>query len=397
MQHEQDTHILDLMREGAREALERDQTWVEPMYEAVGELFDIAEDTTASAAIRRYNLLSSTHFATSILSDPTLPVEAFIDPEIRVQLREQIRSGAPEAILNGYRIAQIVAWRAWMRLAFTLTDDKGELEKLLEFSAQQINDYSERSLKLLSDMVDEERAELANRSDDSRFQIVNSVLRRELRESKPASAQLGYALDRARRAVILWSRNQDADKRNLEAAADQVETAFTSRRSLRVDGKASALWLWMSVANRPVLDLSELDGGVQLAIGPAKTGLEGFIESHESALLAQRIAIKSRPENQVIRFEDVQLAHLLLEQPQCDEFVRSTLGRLFDAPAATKNCLRTYLEEGSNAAKPATGLGIHRNTLNQRLERAKDLLPERKLTPANRTRVAAALNVLRWS
>ncbi|MEM6545894.1 MAG: hypothetical protein AAF680_13380, partial [Pseudomonadota bacterium] len=119
MQHEQDAHILDLMREGAREALERDQTWVEPMYEAVGELFDIAEDTTASAAIRRYNLLSSTHFATSILSDPTLPVEAFIDPEIRVQLREQIRSGAPEAILNGYRIAQIVAWRAWMRLAFT--------------------------------------------------------------------------------------------------------------------------------------------------------------------------------------------------------------------------------------------------------------------------------------
>lgn len=59
-----------------------------------------------------------------------------------------------------------------------------------------------------------------------------------------------------------------------------------------------------------------------------------------------------------------------------------------EAPTGTGN-------ECEDVATPPTRLGIHRNKVNQRLERARDLYPERKLTRANRTRAAVAINALR--
>ncbi|MEM9759738.1 MAG: helix-turn-helix domain-containing protein [Pseudomonadota bacterium] len=397
MQTAHTTATLELMREGARQALDADRTWEEPLHEAVEALFDITTDPTAREAIRRYNSLSTTHFARSILQNPQTPVEAFIDPNIRFQIRDQLRNGTPEIVLNAYRAAQIVAWRAWMRLSFTLTDDKHELEQLLEFSAQQINDYSERSLRLLSDLVDQVRAEFVSRSTDRRFQTVQSVLRRELRELKPASSQLRYPLERSHQAIVIWSRSPDTDTRALEAAADGVEAVSGSGATLRVDAKSSTIWLWITTRLAPTTCFRDLDPGVQLAIGPRKSGIEGFVESHERAVVAQRIVLKAQRNDRVVRFEDIELAHLLLEQPQCNDFVRSTLGRLFDASVATQESLRIYLEEGCNAAATSSRLGIHRNTLNQRLDRAKDLLPEHALSARNRASVSAALHVLHWS
>ncbi|MEM6484523.1 MAG: helix-turn-helix domain-containing protein [Pseudomonadota bacterium] len=397
MQTAQNPSTLELMREGARQALDADRTWEEPLHEAVEALFDITTDPTAREAIRRYNSLSTTHFARSVLQNPQTPVDAFIDPNIRFQIRDQLRNGTPEIVLNAYRAAQIVAWRAWMRLSFTLTDDKQELEQLLEFSAQQINDYSERSLRLLSDLVDQVRAEFVSRSTDTRFQTVQSILRRELRELKPASSQLRYPLERSHQAIVIWSRSPDTDARALEAAADAVEEVSGSGAKLRVDAKSSTTWLWSTTQLEPTTRFDDLDSGVQLAIGPRRAGIEGFVESHERAVVAQRIVLKAQRNDRIVRFEEIELAHLLLEQPQCYEFARSALGRLFDASVSTQDSLRIYLEEGSNAAVTASRLGIHRNTLNQRLERAKDLLPERALNPKNRASVAAALHVLHWS
>ncbi|MEM1404662.1 MAG: helix-turn-helix domain-containing protein [Pseudomonadota bacterium] len=388
--------LAELMRMGARRALDFDTTWESELVETVSGLFDIADDPGTVAAIRKYTLLSTTHFAASIIKNPLDPVEPYIDPEIRTQIREQLRKGKPEAILNVYRASQIAAWQAWMKLTFTLTGSKEALEQLLEFSAKQINDYSQRSITMLAYMVDEERIALAQPSVNLRFKTVQAILNRELLEPGQAAAKLDYSIDRSHQAFIVWSRFDDVDSDRLHLAADRIELLGGKRSALRINATASTLWLWTPSAVE--IDVSECAPveAVNISAGTLKSGLEGFIGTHEEALVAQRMQIRSERKCSVVAFTEVRLAHMLLEQPMIGGFLRDTLGRLLDAPSATRDCLRVFLEEGSNAARAASALGLHRNTLNRQLDRAKYLLPQKELNAKNRTSVASALSALSW-
>lgn len=388
--------LAELMRMGARRALDFDDSWESGLKDMVFSLLDTADDPGAEAAIRKYNLLSTTHFAAAIIKNPLEPVEPYINPEIRTQIREQLRRGRPEAILNGYRASQIAAWQAWMRLSFTLTDSKSALEQLLEFSAKQINDYSQRSISMLTYMVDQERIALAQNSVNLRFRTLQAILNRELLEPSQAATKLNYSLDRSHQAFVVWSRFDKVEPDQLNLAADHIELLGSKKPVLRIGATASTLWLW--IPSSAEIDVSEYVAvdGVNVAAGTLKSGLEGFIGSHEEALVAQRMQIRSERKSSLVTFADVRLAHMLLEQPMIGGFLKDTLGRLLDAPSSTRECLRVYLDEGSNAARAASALGLHRNTLNRQLDRAKYLLPQKELNAKNRVSIASALSALSW-
>lgn len=388
--------VLNLMREGAKYTLMSDSVLRDRLQDAVIDSFHKRSDPAAETAIRRYNMLSVTHWASAILKDPEAPVEPFIDPAVRLQIREQIRQGTPETILNGYRAAQILAWRAWMHVAFSLTADKAELEMLLDFSSKQINAFSQSCVELLSEMIEEERVEHANRSPDRQFEATKAIISGAVRDPQKARHALGYPLDRQHQAMIVWSREPELKDNELAAFLDRIELTASGTRALRITAKATITWLWLS---SPV-SLDELQaisgGGFEIAVGRVLPGIAGFRESHQTALITQQIMLQTERQDRVVAYEQIKLAHLMLKQSDFSNLTISTLGKLLEAPDGIRESLRVYLAEGSNAAQSAKTLGLHRNTMNRHLERANDLLPE-PLNSNNRLQIGAVLDALYWS
>jgi len=384
------------MRLGAQQILSADAEMRTQLQEAIVETFDGLNDPAAEIAIRRYNMLSVTHWASAILRKPEGPVEPFVDPAIRLQIREQVRQGTPETVLNGYRAAQITAWRSWMQIAFGLAADKAELEELLVFSSEQINTFSQSSVDLLAEMIEEERVEYANRSPDRQYEAAKAILSGSAEDPQEARRQLGYRLDQAHQAMIIWSGETEVSSDAWEALADRIELAASGARALRVRARASVIWLWLPIPIA-VDALKSIDhDGFEIAVGRVASGFSGFTESHQSALITQQVMLKTRQQDRVVSYDQIKLAYLMLQQAGFNQLADETLGRLFHAPDNIRESLRVYLSEGANAAHAAKVLGLHRNTMNQRLQRANDLLPE-PLNSQNRLQVGAVLDALYWS
>lgn len=388
--------VLNLMREGAKYILMFETEWRDQLQDAVMDSFDTRNDPAAETAIRRYNMLSVTHWASSVLRNPEGPVEPFVDPAIRLQIREQIRQGTPETILNGYRAAQIVAWRAWMRVAFNLSSNKTELEDLLDFSSEQINAFSQSCVELLAKMIEDERVELATRSPDRQFEAAMAILSGSMRDPQKARHGLGYRLDQTHQALIIWSQDPGAKAEALNVLADRVELAASSGRALRIAAKASTVWLWLPTPVSVDTLKSVIEDESEIAVGRVANGFTGFTESHQSALIAQEVMLKTRRQDRVVSYDQIKLAHLMLQQSGFSKLAGETLGRLFHATEDIRESLRVYLAEGANAAQAAKVLRLHRNTMTRHLERANDLLPE-PLNSHNRLQIGAVLDALYWS
>lgn len=388
--------VRNLMRDGAKSILMSETALRDRLQDAVIDSFDTQNDPAAETAIRRYNILSVTHWASAILRDPEGVVEPFVDPAIRLQIREQIRQGTPETILNGYRAAQILAWRAWMHVAFGLTTDKTELEMLLDFSSKHINAFSQSCVELLAKMIEEERIEHASRSPDRQYEAAKAILSGAVREPQKARQALGYALDRTHQAMIVWSSEPEVNASDLESLLDWIELTAPDAHVLRITAKASIAWVWLphpvSLGKLRALDTS----GFKIALGRVLEGISGFVESHQSALIAQKMMAQTTRQDRVVSYDQVKLAHMMLKQSEFPRLAIGTLGKLLEAPESIRDSLRAYLAEGANAAQAAKALGLHRNTLNRHLERANDLLPE-PLNLKNRLQVGAVLDALYWS
>ena len=388
--------VLRFMREGAKYILTAEAEWSDKLQDAVIGSFYSQNDPAAETAIRRYNFLSITHWASSVLRNPGGSVEPFVDPGIRLQIREQVRQGTPETVLNGYRAAQILAWRAWMQVAFNLTTNKTELEALLDFSSEQINSYSQSCVELLAKMIEDERVEYANRSPDRQYEAALAILSGSVRDPKEARHVLGYRLDQTHQAMIIWSRDPEVKADDLEALADRVELAVSGARALRIIAKASTVWLWLPAPISVEALNSIISESFEIAIGRVLQGFSGFRESHQNALATQKFMIQSRRQDRIVSYDQIKLAHQMLEQARFSQLASDTLGRLLHTQEDIRESLRVYLSEGANAAQAAKALGVHRNTMNRYLERASDLLPE-PLSSKNRLQVGAVLDALYWS
>ena len=75
-------------------------------------------------------------------------------------------------------------------------------------------------------------------------------------------------------------------------------------------------------------------------------------------------------------YEDVQLVALTaVDEEAAGEFVRRTLGDLAAGDPELRETLRVYIREEFSASRAARALYAHRNTVLNRLGRARELLP----------------------
>jgi DNA-binding PucR family transcriptional regulator len=358
----------------------------------------VAADPVLAAAVRRNNHANLLRWAQSNVHDPGAPVRPEVSPETIGVARDLVRRGLDTSALHGFRVGQNIGWQRWMELAFTLTQNPDELHELLTVSARSIFTYVDDMLAELTAQIVRERDELTRGSHAQRLEAVTLLLEGAPIDRRRAVTRLGYELEQAHTAAIVWSDDPAADPARLERAAEAIGQAASSR-PLTVLASANALWVWVAGAGGPAPEalapaLASLPG-VRVALGPTAEGVAGFRRSHLDALATQRLMHRSAQRPALASYDEVQVVALATQdEERADEFVLRTLGAFASADAELRETLRTYLREGHNATRTARALFTHRNTVVARLARAEELLAAplegRSLS------VALALEIVHW-
>ncbi len=352
--------------------------------------------TAATIATDHANML---HWATANLGRPGAPVPANLSPEVLDLARDIVRRGLDEATLNTYRIGQNAAWRAWMTQAFTLTDDPQELRELLDVTARSIFAFVDETVAGIEQHIGREREQLVRGTRAERLEVVNLILEGAPITSDRASARLRYELARRHTAAIVWSEAEAPDAGGLEQAADVLARAAGARHPFSVAATTRSLWVWYPDGDARGLDAVHAHlaaaGGLRIALGSTASGMEGFRRSHLDALATQRLMNRMSEGVRIATYEDVHLVALSTQDAdEAADFVARTLGDLAMADPELRETLRVYIREQFSASRAARALYAHRNTVLNRLARARELLPAP--LDGRGLQVGLALEIAHW-
>jgi DNA-binding PucR family transcriptional regulator len=392
----------ELMRQAAELALAAPDAWVVPVHEATlsaRPIAAIAADPALADALRRANFDNLLAWASANVRAPGDRVPPNVSTVQLDVARDLVRRGLDEAALDAYRTGQNVAWQSWMQICFGLTREVDELEELLVVSAASISTFVDGTIAAVASRMDAERDELTRGSQAERRDLVSLLLEGAPVSRSRAEAVLAHRLDGDHTAAVVWATDPDADLGRLERAAEALMRACGARQRLTVVAAASTIWVWLPSSAPP--DRAALEAAlrrtpeVRVAVGSPAHDVEGFRRSHRDAVEVRRLVARLGADDQLVTFDDVQLAALVTrDEARAEEFVRTVLGDLAEASAELQETVRTYLASLGNASTAAARLFTHRNTVLRRLARADELLPRPLADDA--LRVGVALEVLRW-
>ncbi|CUU54067.1 DNA-binding transcriptional regulator, PucR family [Parafrankia irregularis] len=394
------SRIRELLRRGAELVLHPKPEWLDELDAATlagPARQQVAEDPVLAAAIRRSNRSNLRYWAAANIRAPGERVPADLGDVPLAVARDLVRRGLDDAMLGAYRSGQSVALRYWIEIVFTLTSDPEELQVLLDVSCRSIATYIEDTVDAIAAQMDRERADLTHGTHAERREAVTLLLDGAPLSPQRAQQRLGYRLEGAHWAAVIWSDDPDIDLADLDRAADLLAVAAGDPRPLTVLASAATRWVW--VHGEP--DLARLHAtaaeipAARIAIGRRRVDLDGFRRSHHDALTVQRMLARLGAPRQIATYADVELVALLTaDRERADQFVAGALGDLATAPPELREAVRTFVAAGCNATAAAARLYTHRNTLLRRLARAERLLPVPLAD--NLIPVAAALEIQHW-
>ena len=148
---------------------------------------------------------------------------------------------------------------------------------------------------------------------------------------------------------------------------------------------------------------------VAMGVGSLESGSTGLYTSLSEATDAARIAVNRSTTGWFVRVDGLGLEQLLLAWTGNDTFVpaaQSLLAPLQEGGGELLTTLASYLDHESGIAATAAALGLHRNTVSSRIQRAQELLgvdmtdPEARLAlhlACRVTQATAPARGRRWS
>lgn len=395
--------VRELMRQAGKVAVENQQKWVDDvnvMTLSAEYMEAMADDPLAAEAIARSNRSNQLHWAAANISHPGEPVPANLGPETLALARYLVRHGLDNvAVVETYRMAERVAVRLWMRIVFRLTSDPEEIRELFEVSERSINSFLSATISEVLRQMQIERHELTRGTHAERRETVALILDGAPITSQLAGKRLGYNLEQNHTAAVIWGDESNIELSDLDRARELLIHAWHERRSLSVLASADTRWVWLQGDDD--VDLAGVAAamsrlpGVRIAIGSTASGIVGFRRSHLDAITTQRVMTRLGSTQRIASFTDAQLISLITADPdQVDRFIKRTLGDFESADPELQRTVLTFIHEKCNAARTAERLFTHRNTVDRRLARADELLPQ-PLEVAI-VHVAVALEALRW-
>ncbi|RSN55510.1 hypothetical protein DMH01_32890 [Amycolatopsis sp. WAC 04182] len=255
--------------------------------------------------------------------------------------------------------------------------------------------------RISSEVAAEYVAELdrmQNRVRAARTDAVRGLIAGDRIDLGRAERTLSHRLTGWQTAFVCWTERDDADLARVGAA---VGAHFGSGRPLLVPDGVQALWGWVCGTRAPGVapeDLAPLEGRipakVRISIGTPAKGPVGFRDSHVQAQRGRRIAELSGRVSPVTSYAELALVDTMSgDLDLARAFVATELGALAVEGRRAEEERRTLLavlDAQGGLAAAAEELGVHRNTVLQRLRRAE----ERRGRPAT-NRVAELHAALR--
>jgi hypothetical protein len=205
------------------------------------------------------------------------------------------------------------------------------------------------------------------------FEAVKGVL-----DGDPgAAAALAYDLERHHLGLLAWGGDDPA------ALAREVAHAL-ERPFLCVAApeRPPICWAWvsgtrpLSAAEEQYLRDFQLQGAGRIALGLEGPGVPGFCAGHRQACRARRFAAAGGPP--LLHYEDVVVESLAAENEEdARAFVAHELRGIDDETVAARRIRETlvaYFAAECNAASAGAALGVHQQTVANRLRAAEHRL-----------------------
>ena len=316
------------------------------------------------------------------------------------------RSVALDVFLRVHRLAFAVLLKAWEdRL-----DTAGSAEVLLASTRRTIDHlfaHHDVLLERLSAEYQRERERFVRSADALRRETIHAILAEEPVELDGAGSVLGHDLRRFHVGLVLWakaSEEEPAVAPRLERAAVETAESFGTRRPLLLAEGTGTMWAWLGLHEEPAAEVIDAfaghlnRNGVSIAVGEPARGIAGFRQTHRDAFEAARVArLGQRRPGTIVAYRSVELPALLSGDIQrARRFVLEHLGPLAgedDEMGRLRATLLPYLEENGSRIATARRLGIHPNTVANRIRTCRELLDRDLSRRQVRLQVALGLAV----
>jgi DNA-binding PucR family transcriptional regulator len=320
------------------------------------------------------------------------PSEAVPPPAAVDYARDFVRRGLPvDSLLRAYHIGQGTFFRRWAVKAHETLVDPKDLTEAIEVGANWTFDYVDRLSDGLVQRYSEERERWVRSAAAVRSQVIDALLAGEPLDAERASSRLGYELGRNHLAFAIWTdaphERGDVALAMIERAAVQLVSSLGMSTPLLVPRGRLCVAGWIgSRGDTHIVDLERARVDVRsfptvlAAFGSPGVGVAGFVRGHHEAFHARRIAqLTQQRAGTVTHYDAVALAALAsTDVGEAREFVRAELGRLLgddDQSVRLNATLRVYLEENMSPSRASRRLGVHENTITNRVRAAQELLP----------------------
>ena len=380
-----DAHLSELISTIARRMLAKEDELVREMDAAAIELVPVlGTDAAIAAEVSASNRANLRRFLTVVQhADSPPPVD--VPPEALDIARTLVRRGLEfDAIFQGYRAGQQIAWQRWLGAASDVVDPGPEFAAVLEASLALLFKYVDDVLSRVLAEAQREREAVLGGALARRTETVRLILDHAPMDERTASGRLGYELFRRHTAVVLWAEAEARVAQGaLESASELLAHAAGARRPLTMVAGTSTLWVWIGTDAEPATgDLraafAQTPTNIRAAVGSTERGIVGFRRSHDAALGVHRLLAGRLGGERFATYAELEVTALAAhDERRAAEFVAATLGPLAaDEPNALRlrDSLRVFLDEADNAPRAAARLHTHRNTVLQRIARASDLL-----------------------
>ncbi|GAB3264354.1 PucR family transcriptional regulator [Arthrobacter pigmenti] len=127
-------------------------------------------------------------------------------------------------------------------------------------------------------------------------------------------------------------------------------------------------------ALRRLHDQALLQLAIATGVGTLQRGLQGFAQTIQEAMDAARLAADRSAAGWFLHVDRLGLEQLLLAWTGSDAFLPAARGLLEPLRPEDRRTLAAYLDHESSLAATASALGIHRNTVTQRIVRVETML-----------------------
>jgi hypothetical protein len=313
------------------------------------------------------------------------------------------RQGISEQILErSYRVGTEALWTWWMSAIEQHCEQTGDpVGRVVRASIPILFGFVDRTLFVALSAYHRALSQRHQTLEHRRVQLVDQVLDGTLVDlGVDAERFLGYAFDQHHLSAVL-DRGDRAENKKLAA---ELKRACHANDLLVLDrgGAPTELWLGlrgpMTGAMRAALATRAEASRRRIAFGEATSGRRGFCVAMKSARSAAKIqAMLADNAPQVIWAKDVRIETLVLDNPDgARALVNNVLGTALEHGLLTtrvRETLDAWLVTGSYVGAAAL-LGVHEQTVRQRLHRLEEALGQSLHGRRTELHVALRLSIL---